>query len=195
MPTTLNSAQLSAVIGLETKYGFPIESLLNTIMVETGGTFSPAVANRAGSGAVGLIQFTRDTARALNTSTTALQGMDFLQQLHYVDSYLFTAKNRDRVREALDVYLLIFYPNAVGQDDNFVIANPGSIVWLQNKGMIAGAFRAITRGDVKKWFNSQVVSLKKNSSLPIAVITAARLKSWLPVLAALIALWYAWKNG
>jgi hypothetical protein len=51
---------------------------------ETGGSFSPAVPNKAGSGAVGLIQFMPSTAKGLGTSTEALKKMSAVQQLDFV---------------------------------------------------------------------------------------------------------------
>ena len=50
-------------------------SLLAVMNFETGGTFDPAVKNRAGSGATGLIQFMPSTAKGLGTSTDALAKM------------------------------------------------------------------------------------------------------------------------
>lgn len=59
-----------AVIATCKNLGIPDPSyLMACIAFETGETFSPAIKNSAGSGAVGLIQFMPSTAKALGTTT------------------------------------------------------------------------------------------------------------------------------
>ncbi len=77
----------AAIAGTANRLGFPAQWLVDVMAFETGGTFSPYVPNAGGSGAVGLIQFMPDTAKNLGTSSSALQGMNRVQQLVYVEKY------------------------------------------------------------------------------------------------------------
>lgn len=60
--------------------------LLAIMAAETGGRFDPTTPNQIG--AIGLIQFTKGTAKNLGTSTSALGQMNSVQQLDYVQKYL-----------------------------------------------------------------------------------------------------------
>ena len=93
---------------------------------ETGGTFSPSKRNTAGSGATGLIQFTKETARNLGTTTQALSKMSAREQMSFVERYFSSigAGNLARLRNGSqhDVNMAIFYPRAIGKGFNFNIA-------------------------------------------------------------------------
>ncbi|HMS51858.1 MAG TPA: transglycosylase SLT domain-containing protein [Chitinophagales bacterium] len=80
--------------------------------------FDPAVVNTQGTGAVGLIQFTPEKARMLNTSTEALKKMTALEQLDYVEDYFkLMSKSYERKYETLtDFYLAVLEPAAIGED-------------------------------------------------------------------------------
>src|SRR3546814_4426455 len=65
------------------RLGTKPEYLMAVMSFETGGSFSPAQANNAGSGATGLIQFMPNTAAGLGTSTAALAQMSSVEQLQY----------------------------------------------------------------------------------------------------------------
>lgn len=115
---------------------------------------NPAAQNNTykvkGFPATGLIQFTQDTARGLNTSVEALVKMSGIQQLAYVYSYLLPY--RGRMRGFQDVYLAVFFPLALGREDSFILqakniaasriagSNPA---WDSNKDL------RITVGEVK----------------------------------------------
>lgn len=138
---SLNEAQwLQAVAD---RFGFPPEWLANLVNFESGGTFNPAIQNSIG--ATGLIQFMPATALGLGTTTSALKAMTFKQQLAYVDRYLqqelesaaapkgLYNKQTGKVSNAFtqtDLFMLIFYPAAVGNPNyrfpaNVVAANNG----------------------------------------------------------------------
>lgn len=80
---------------------------------ETGETFSPSIANGAGSGAVGLIQFMPNTAVRLGTSTRDLERMSAEDQLNFVYKYFLPYKGR--LMELSDVYMAILWPLAIGK--------------------------------------------------------------------------------
>src|SRR5688572_25827343 len=68
--------------------------LMAVMSFETGGTFSPSQPNKAGSGAVGLIQFMPKTATGLGTSTAALVQMTAEEQLEFVAKHFRPFKGR-----------------------------------------------------------------------------------------------------
>ncbi len=61
------------------------EYILSAISFETAGTFSPSIQNAIG--ATGLIQFLKNTAMALGTTTDRLKNMTATAQLEYVEKY------------------------------------------------------------------------------------------------------------
>ena len=138
------------------KYKFNPNWLMALMNSETGGTFDPAQKNLAGSGATGLIQFMPTTATSLGTSTSSLARMNNIQQLQYVDKYIgYTLNYLDvsRIRDYDDLYLLIFYPRAVGKPDSW--AFPGSI-YNQNAGIDMNNDGIITVRDFKKWIRKEI---------------------------------------
>lgn len=118
----------SAVATMSSRLGIKPEWILAVMNYETDGTFSPSIRNKAGSGAVGLIQIMPDTARGLGTSTEALAKMTQIEQLVYVEKHLESYKGRMNSLE--DVSMAVFYPAAIGNPDykfpaNVVAQNPG----------------------------------------------------------------------
>ena len=111
--------------------------LMACIAFETGETFSPSVLNKAGSGAVGLIQFMPQTAAALGTSTADLMRMTAEEQLDYVDKYI--KQWAHRIGSLEDLYLSILWPAGIGKklDDVLMLRNdplkPKN--YVQNKGL------------------------------------------------------------
>lgn len=80
------------------------------------------------SNAVGLIQFMPSTARSMGTTTSVLKSMNNVQQLDYVLAYLRPYKGR--MKRWIDVYLAVFYPKAMGNQDYVITPD---IVAKQNK--------------------------------------------------------------
>ena len=114
------------IVGLGNKLKVDPMYLARTMNAETGGTFSPSKRNTAGSGATGLIQFTKETARNLGTTTQALSKMSAREQMSFVERYFSSigAGNLARLRNGSqhDVNMAIFYPRAIGKGFNFNIA-------------------------------------------------------------------------
>jgi len=123
-PKTKDFADL--IVGLGNKLKVDPMYLARTMNAETGGTFSPSKRNTAGSGATGLIQFTKETARNLGTTTQALSKMSAREQMSFVERYFSSigAGNLARLRNGSqhDVNMAIFYPRAIGKGFNFNIA-------------------------------------------------------------------------
>jgi hypothetical protein len=143
------------------KYGFNPNWLMALMNSESAGTFRANKYNEAGSGAVGLIQFMPDTARGLGTSTSELAQLSNVQQLAWVDKYIETTMgylHLDKIKDYDDLYLLIFYPKAVGKPDNYVIGKPDSTLYRQNKGVDLQGNKdgTLTVSDFKAFIRSHI---------------------------------------
>jgi len=119
--------------------------LMAIMSFETGGTFSPAVQNQAGSGAVGLIQFMPSTARELGTSSQALAMMTAEEQLDYVLKYFTPYQGRLDTLE--DCYMAVLYPAAIGKGSNHHLFHRGTIEYAQNRGLDRNNDGVITVGE------------------------------------------------
>lgn len=72
-------------------------------------------------GAVGFIQFLPGTARGLGTSPDALASMGGIAQLDYV--YKYYSPYAGRIKTPIDLYIIAFYPYALGKSDNYVVGS------------------------------------------------------------------------
>lgn len=116
--------------------------LMACIAFETGETFSPRIVNKAGSGAVGLIQFMPKTAEDLGTDSIALMGMEAAEQLEYVEKYFKPYAHR--VANLPDMYMAILMPKYVGAPLDAVLFS-GGIAYRQNSGLDADVDGRITK--------------------------------------------------
>lgn len=114
---------LSKVVEISNRLNINPNWLMAAINFETAGTFNHKIENLKfpfkNGYATGLIQFTPDTAKGLNTSTEALKNMQNYEQLEYVYKYLLPYKNK--IKSFVDLYLSIFFPLAVGRPSYFII--------------------------------------------------------------------------
>ena len=143
---------LKALEEMCARLGASSEYMLRVMGFETAWSFDPSERNPH-SGATGLIQFTRGTARGLGTSVTALARMTAEEQMHYVEKYFQPYAGRLSTLE--DNYLAVYYPAALGKSDDHVLYARGSAEWAQNP-----VFRTsrghVTRGDVVRSFTQSV---------------------------------------
>lgn len=127
---------------------------------ETGGTFKADQYNLAGSGAVGLVQFMPSTAKQLGYTIEQLANMTNVQQLAVVDEYLdYTmahVAHVAKIKDYDDLYLLIFYPAAVGQPADHVIFTKGSTGYSQNAGMDMNNDGKITIDDFRSFIRKKI---------------------------------------
>lgn len=125
----------------------PAEWLMAVMYAESG--FNPAVVNRKGSGAVGLIQFMPISAKELKISLDKLRQMSPVEQLAYVHRYLDTVRSRYGDYQSLtDLYLGILYPKARGQDFCFSLYARPSQAYRQNSGLDENKDGNITVSDI-----------------------------------------------
>jgi len=129
------------------RLGINLDDFYRVMHFETGGEFSPATRNRAGSGATGLIQFMPDTAKGLGTTTDALAKMTPEQQLDYVEKYL--APHKGKLGNLKDLYMAILYPAAVGKAEDTVLFTPQKTpkAYLQNAALDTDKKGYVTVGD------------------------------------------------
>ncbi|WP_013324516.1 C39 family peptidase [Gloeothece verrucosa] len=110
--------------------------LMAIMSFESGGSFSSAVKNQAGSGAVGLIQFMPQTAASLGTSTEALAKMTAIGQLDWVEKYFLAQLGADTSRKSLsDLYMAVLWPAAIGKTLNYGLFTRPGIAYNQNSGL------------------------------------------------------------
>ncbi|XZF14366.1 DUF4280 domain-containing protein [Chitinophagaceae bacterium MMS25-I14] len=104
--------------------------LMACMAVETDETFSPSKGYSSG-GATGLVQWTGDAIDGMNKNNKYNKGslltksrlahMTVLEQLDYVELYFKMWIDRGKIiSDALDMYMCIWCPKAVGRDDSFV---------------------------------------------------------------------------
>ena len=142
------------VRGIAERLGCKADDLMGCMAWESGETFSPAVKNMAGSGAVGLIQFMPATAKALGTSTGALAAMTAEEQLDWVERYFQPSKGR--LGTLADLYMAILWPAAVGKPMNAPLWGKDSrpTTYRQNAGLDANRDGVITKAECAGKFSS-----------------------------------------
>lgn len=132
--------------------------LMSCMAFETGRTFSPSVLNKAGSGAIGLIQFMPSTAQALGTTTTALGRMSAQSQLQVVLRYFYPS--RGRLNSLSDVYMAILWPAAVGKPDSYVLFDQKDAKhpkrYVQNQGLDWNKDGKVTKGEATERVRSML---------------------------------------
>jgi len=123
----------SKVLLISQKLKISPDYLMSCMAFETGGTFSPKIKNAAGSGAIGLIQFMPNTAKALGTDSKFLSQMSAVKQLDYVEKY-FTPR-KGKLNSLEDVYMAILYPAAIGKPSSHALFKKGTTAYKQNSGL------------------------------------------------------------
>lgn len=138
----------SAMTAMCGRLGIAANHIMAVIYKETGGTFSPRAYN-ANGGATGLIQFMPKTAAWLGTSTAALYNMTATQQLYWVERYFTLLKAPGKLKDYTDVYLVVFFPIALGKPENWI---------LQSSDL----------SPYKVAINNQVIDLNKDFKITVA---------------------------
>lgn len=123
----LTPQQLQKVVEVSTKLNIEADWLLAVMYFES--RLNPQAKNNI-SGSVGLIQFTRDKA-GVNYKTISqkvytldsIYKMNFIQQMDLVYEYFKSFKAK--MQSFADVYLVTFFPLAVGKLDSFILQASG----------------------------------------------------------------------
>jgi hypothetical protein len=112
---------------------------------ESDETFSPSVPNKAGSGAVGLIQFMPLTALGLGTTVENLKLLSAESQLDYVEMYFLPyARN---IHTLPDMYMAILLPKYIKYPDTAVLFSGNGASYRQNAGLDANSDGQITKAE------------------------------------------------
>lgn len=127
------------------------ESRLNAQAVNKQPGDSGDPFTRSATRATGLIQFMPDTALRLGTATKALYAMNAIDQLHYVYKYFkpWTGK----IKSYYDLYLVTFFPDAVGKPDDYILQTSrlsASLIAKQNPFFDVNKDGRLTVGEVKR---------------------------------------------
>jgi hypothetical protein len=132
------------VIQISQELGLDPNHLMAAMAFETGESFSPSVVNSV-SGATGLIQFMPVTAKDLGTTTEQMKTMTAVQQLDFVRKYFLRFKNR--LASIEDTYMAILWPKAIGEPNDFVLWQRGSIAYEQNSGLDLNGDGTVTKAE------------------------------------------------
>lgn len=138
---------LNKVIQVADKLGTSPDNLMTVMAVESG--LNPQCGNS--SSPVGLIQFTESSIDNINRnngtnySKEDILNMDGIQQLDLV--YLH-CKGQGDLSDLGDLYMSLFCPKAVGQDDDFELYCEGSKEYEKNKILDLNNDGIITRREV-----------------------------------------------
>jgi|WetSurMetagenome_2_1015567.scaffolds.fasta_scaffold44395_5 hypothetical protein len=131
----------------------PID-LLSVMFSESGLKYN---AYNENGGASGIFQFIPSTAKSLGTSTAAIRTMKASTQLKYVFKYLRQFKGK--IKTAFDIYLVTFFPVALGKPDSFIFKTKNissSQVAKNNKAIDFNDDNKITKAEFKKWFKKRI---------------------------------------
>jgi len=142
------TAFLAKVIEISARLGINPAWLMIVMKMESGINHQ-AVNNNGG--ATGLIQFMPATAAGLGTSTTALKSMDNVSQLEYV--YKYFKPYAGRLFSVTDLYMVTFFPAALGKPDNYVLQTSSlsaGLIARSNPVFDMDKNNAITVGEFKQ---------------------------------------------
>ncbi len=136
------------------------EWLMFVMWFETAHTLDHTIQNKV-TKATGLIQFMPATAQQLGTTIPALMEMSNVSQLEYVRRYFTTYAGR--MKDWLDVYLVVFYPVLVGKPDSYTIDR--TIVAKQNPIFDLNKDLKIEKGEIRQALLKQMSNEVKKALL------------------------------
>lgn len=114
---------------------------------------------RSKSRATGLIQFMPETAKGLDTSTRAVYKLSALDQLDFV--YKYFAPFAGKINTFTDLYLITFFPAAIGKADTYVFSTktlPAEKVAQYNAPFDLNKDQKITVAEFKSWLKNHLPS-------------------------------------
>ncbi|MEO8933125.1 MAG: hypothetical protein ABI295_02370 [Xanthomarina sp.] len=161
------SDSIKLIRDFESLHGYPSDSILNVMLVETGGTLSTSIKN-PGSSATGLIQFLEATAKGIGTTTFLLSKMNVAEQLIYVAKYFQPYKAKILLsKDYLDTYLAVLYPALIGKDDSAIMCVNGSAAYSANKGIDSNNKGFVNKADIRRFYDRHVTTNRKRLGLSL----------------------------
>jgi hypothetical protein len=122
-------AFIDKIVSVSTRLGIHPDSLMAVLWIES--EFNRKAVNPI-SGAFGLIQCLPSTLRGLGLTRWQVERMSGTEQLEKV-VYPYLKPYAGKMHRPIDVYLAVFYPLAVGENDNYLIAKSGQTAYRWNK--------------------------------------------------------------
>lgn len=160
--------------GIAQKLGFPPNWLMSALFLESN--LQADVVNATG-GASGINQLMPATAKALGIDINAYRRQTATQQLDGVYKYFMAFKSLlPKMSNWQDLYLLNFFPVAVGKSDSYVIGRKGQDTYDWNSsldfnkdGILTVAdFRAFTKQAlIKRSGNPNILKALGESTTPL----------------------------
>ena len=151
--------------------GMDVNNLMTIMAFETGGSFSASQKNKAGSSGTGLVQFMKNTAEKLGTSTDKLSKMTAVEQLAYVEKYFSPYKGK--LNSIEDAYMAVLYPKAVGKEEDFVVfekykcvngKDVETLAYKQNSGLDTNHDGKITKAEISAVIKKKFVEGQKSKN-------------------------------
>lgn len=158
----------ASVLWIEGELKLDADSLMSCMAFETGGTFSPAVKNAAGSSGLGLIQFMAATYTSMVKkypnlgrkvpNHAALASLTAVEQLSWVYFYFRSFRSDFSAMTLEDIYMHILYPKAIGKPLDWEMPwKYGELAYKQNAGLDANKDKKITKAEaaagVRRMYN------------------------------------------
>jgi len=141
-------AFLAKVTSISAQLGINPDWLMIVMKMESGINHQAVNTN---GGATGLIQFMPQTAAGLGTTNAALFAMDNVSQLDYV--YKYFKPYAGRLHSVTDLYMVTFFPVALGKPDNYVLQTSSlsaALIARSNPVFDLDKNNAITVGEFKQ---------------------------------------------
>ncbi len=158
---------LAKVQEIAQRLGINPDWLMFVMMCESG--LNPQAVNSNG-GATGLIQFMPATAEALDTTTARLLAMSNVEQLDYV--YAYYRPYTGRLKSVYDLYLVTFFPAALGKPDSYVFRTnrlSAKTIADANPGINIDGDDQITVGEFKQYIDRKMVQLGLDQETIVAL--------------------------
>jgi hypothetical protein len=153
MMKTRTIDEIEAFVRMVADAGFDPVSVGAIVEQESNRTWSPSVRgakafSMAPGYAIGLIQFSPDTAKALKSSTEQMAKMSFLEQATYVPKYYRQFFGGPGRFTRPGDYYAAGWGSGVGAVDSYVLAKKGSAAYTANSALDTNNDGEITVGDL-----------------------------------------------
>lgn len=149
--------------GIAQKLGFPPNWLMATLFLESD--LKPYSYNPTG-GASGINQLMPATAKNLGIDINAYRRQTATQQLDGVYKYFMAFKSLlPKMTNWQDLYLLNFFPVAVGKGDNYVIGRKGQSTYDWNSSLDFNKDGILTVADFRAFTKQALIKRSGNPNI------------------------------
>lgn len=170
----LSDAGRKAVLTIADSLGTDPDYLVTVMSFESARTFSPAKKNAAGSGATGLIQFMVNPgswAAGKGYTGESLSQMSQEEQI-LGPVYQYFEGWRGHLNSLDDVYLAVFFPSAIGKNDDYIVGDRDGTefqqkVYEQNRGFDSSNSGVIRRSDIVRTIRGVYNSAQANGRVNV----------------------------